>query len=407
MFLILVSILSLLIVYCSSLMGSFYSFYNAWGIQDSLSLMMLWSLLWVVLIITLFEKTPSLWVTLASILTAGFYMTSSWIILFVCFELSLIPVLVMMLMKSVKPERLMASQFLLFYTVACSIPLLLLIVSFFHNWTVIMTSVSEVNPTPSPLKEMSMMAFLVKYPLFTLHSWLLKAHVEAPLEGSMFLAGALLKLGPYGLIRLINSTVPCSLLDSILIVLSLSGSVITAVLAAYSTDLKMSVAFSSISHMNLTVAGSIVLSSSSFDGMLLMLIGHSFSSCILFYSVTLSYELSGSRSPVLAKGAMGWSFVLSLMGSVSWMSNLNIPPFLGFLGELTLVMSLTSLSFILMGIVCFYGVASCFYSLFLYSVQFNKDSGMTAGVSVNLGSIVIFIASITPQSVMFIWVDLL
>ena len=100
------------------------------------------------------------------------------------------------------------------------------------------------------------MAFLVKMPLYGAHLWLPKAHVEAPIAGSMILAAVLLKLGGYGIIRMIIVLEPLTKqLSYPFIVLALWGVIITGAICLRQTDLKSLIAYSSVSHMGLVAAG--------------------------------------------------------------------------------------------------------------------------------------------------------
>ena len=104
-----------------------------------------------------------------------------------------------------------------------------------------------------------MLAFLVKIPLYGVHLWLPKAHVEAPIAGSMILAAVLLKLGGYGMIRMILLLDPLSKeLAYPFIVLALWGVIMTGSICLRQTDLKSLIAYSSVSHMGL-VAGGILI----------------------------------------------------------------------------------------------------------------------------------------------------
>jgi len=143
--------------------------------------------------------------------------TSSLLVFFIIFEFSLFPVCLIILLLGYQPEKIKSMFYILLYTVVCSAPFLFFAVTL--N-TGISSGISPSSGTPSFLICLS---FLVKSPLYTLHSWLPKAHVEAPLVGSILLSGVILKLGSYGLLLLAPQITSTS---SIFVYLTLSGGVI-------------------------------------------------------------------------------------------------------------------------------------------------------------------------------------
>lgn len=146
------------------------------------------------------------------------------------------------------------------YTVTASLPLLLAICIIFYsnNSTFIplntITLPHQLSSSIGPLLLLS--AFLVKLPLFSVHLWLPKAHVEAPVAGSIVLAAILLKLGGYGIIR-VAMLFPKSLSIAKfpVIRIALIGAIITRIICLRQSDIKSLIAYSSIGHIGLIVAG--------------------------------------------------------------------------------------------------------------------------------------------------------
>nr|UOH96744.1 NADH dehydrogenase subunit 4 [Hoplopleura pacifica] len=344
---------------------------------DSLSNLLIWGLIWVSLMVTLVPSGGfTSYVALSLVISALFYSSPNWVGFFVWFEVSMLPMFMMIMSHSVSPERLAASRFLFMYTILASFPLLLYVLDLGNSSysLSIWVSISAELKTEGSLSVLAWMSFMVKLPLFLVHLWLLKAHVEAPMVGSMFLAGVLLKFGGIGVARLLSLGNHTPGLTAAIIGCSLWGSALTAVMAMVSSDVKAVVAYASVSHMNVSLAWGMMNSFQGMSGFMLSMIAHSFSSSLLFYSVTRSYEKVGSRSIIMLKGVLSHSPICYFLGVVVWAMNMNVPPFMGLWGEVVGFLVIVKLSFILIVTLLMYFAFSSCYSATMYVIQFHLKS---------------------------------
>jgi NADH-quinone oxidoreductase subunit M len=170
------------------------------------------------------------------------------------------------------------------------------------------------------------LAFAVKVPLFPLHTWLPDAHTEAPTAGSVILAGVLLKLGTYGLLRFGLYLFPdaASFFAPALVTLGVIGIVYGAIVATMQRDLKRLVAYSSVAHLGFIVLGTFAITTQGLQGGLLQNVNHGLSTGALFLLVGKISALKG-----LQKAAP----IFAAVFTVVMMSSIGLPGLNGFVGE--------------------------------------------------------------------------
>nr|UBU96237.1 NADH dehydrogenase subunit 4 [Epicauta curvispina] len=300
-------------------------------------------------------------------------------VFYIFFEVSLIPTLMLILGWGYQPERLQAGIYLLFYTMLASLPMMVTIFFYYMKYGTLefFSLDGELNEV---LLYMCMnLVFYVKIPLFFVHLWLPKAHVEAPVSGSMILAGIMLKLGGYGLMRMMVVFPMVGLkINWIFIGLSMIGGLIVSLICLRQSDIKSLIAYSSVAHMGLTVSGILTMSYWGMSGALMMMLAHGLCSSGLFCLANLNYERLSTRSLYLNKGLINILPGVSLWWFLFVSSNMAAPPSLNLMGEIMLINSVLSyetLNMIVLMILSFMGAA---YSLYLYA--FSQHGKVYAGL---------------------------
>jgi len=184
------------------------------------------------------------------------------------------------------------------------------------------------------------LAFAIKVPMFPFHTWLPDAHTEAPTAGSVILAGVMLKLGAYGLIRFAVPLFPdaAQTLAPAIIVLSLIAIIYGAIVALVQPDLKRLVAYSSVSHMGFVTLGIFVFTEQGVQGAILQMINHGLITGALFLLVGVIYERTHDRTIAKMTGLAGRTPVYAALFGFFVFASAGLPGLSGFVGEfLTLV----------------------------------------------------------------------
>nr|YP_009110180.1 NADH dehydrogenase subunit 4 [Rhodopsona rubiginosa]AIW64885.1 NADH dehydrogenase subunit 4 [Rhodopsona rubiginosa] len=285
------------------------------------------------------------------------------------FEASLIPTLLLIIGWGYQPERIQAGVYLLFYTLFASLPLLLGIFYLFNELNTMMFYFMKFKNMNLFILYISLItAFLVKMPMYFTHLWLPKAHVEAPVSGSMILAGIMLKLGGYGLLRVfILFTNLGFKLNYIWIIISLIGGFYISLKCFCQVDIKSLIAYSSVAHMSLVIGGIMTLNYWGFVGAYILMIGHGLCSSGMFCLANINYERLHSRSLFINKGMMNFMPTMSLWWFLLLSSNMAAPPSLNLMGEISLINSLVGWSWLTMMMLVMISFFSAGYSLYLYS----------------------------------------
>nr|YP_009236471.1 NADH dehydrogenase subunit 4 [Scolopsis vosmeri]AMH85782.1 NADH dehydrogenase subunit 4 [Scolopsis vosmeri] len=293
---------------------------------------------------------------------------------YILFEATLLPTLLLLTRWGFQKERLFAGYYFLFYTLFGSLPLLIALlclcgvtgtVSYLALPFVGVVSLGSVAQVMLWLG--CLYAFIVKMPLYGAHLWLPKAHVEAPIAGSMILAAVLLKLGGYGLMRVLPLIEPATKeLAYPFIILALWGVIMTGSICLRQTDLKSIIAYSSVSHMGLVAAGILIQTPWGLTGALILMIAHGLTSSALFCLANTNYERTHSRTMLLARGMQMLLPLMTIWWFIASLANLALPPLPNLMGELMIITSLFNWSWWTIILTGLGTLITASYSLFMF-----------------------------------------
>nr|YP_010952965.1 NADH dehydrogenase subunit 4 [Empoascanara angkhangica]WMQ52408.1 NADH dehydrogenase subunit 4 [Empoascanara angkhangica] len=307
-------------------------------------------------------------VTLCMILIIIF-SSMNMFIMYMFFEFSLIPLMILIFGWGYQPERLISGLYLFFYTLFASLPLFLLIIYFYMNNYTLFFGMMYTSESFSFIFHFCLIfAFLVKLPMFMVHFWLPKAHVQAPVSGSMILAGLLLKIGGYGILRFMTIFENMFLNYSyIWFSLSMVGGILVSLICFIQGDVKCLIAYSSVAHMSLCLIGLLSMSKWGIVGAYLMMISHGLCSSGLFCLANISYERFSSRSFYINKGLLTFMPSMSAMWFLFSSFNMGCPPSLNFLSEIFILNSMMMFWFNSLYYFMLISFFSACFSVFLFS----------------------------------------
>lgn len=288
-----------------------------------------------------------------------FFIPSNMMILYIFFELSIFPILVIILGYGSQIEKINSSYYLIFYAAFCSFPFLFVYFKreflltftyfdFFISWELFF---------------ILRLRFIIKFPIYFLHLWLPKAHVEAPTTARILLAGLLLKLGTAGFIRILGSM--NFIHNNVWIIIAFLGIILGSFCCVFQSDSKSLAAYSSVTHIRFLLLALVFIRIRGKVRRLMLILAHGYTSTLIFYIIGEFYHTSTRRIIYFINRFFSSSIIIGILFSLIFLSNSGVPPSLSFLSEFIVIRNgILRIKFIFY-IVFLYFLVSFYYSLFL------------------------------------------
>lgn len=281
----------------------------------------------------------------------GVFVSLDLLVFYLFFEASLVPMFFLIGIWGGKKRTYAAVKFFIYTAVGSLLMLAAIIALYFYygsfDYTVILARMTETGRAYGSATELLLfagfaLAFLIKVPLFPVHTWLPDAHTEAPTAGSVILAGVLLKMGTYGLLRFNFALFPEASRRAapLIIALAIIGIIYGALVAMVQPDVKRLVAYSSVSHMGFVVLGLFSFTEYGMQGALYQMLNHGVSTPALFLLVGMIYERRHTRQIGDYGGLVKVMPLFSVLFVFASLSSIGLPLLNGFVGEFLIMLGM-------------------------------------------------------------------
>nr|QCW07967.1 NADH dehydrogenase subunit 4 [Aleyrodidae sp. JXCHN01] len=379
---------------------------------DLLSFWMTNLTIWIMAIIAMIKiNNMKMMVKINSMLVMVLMMTFfnwNFMLFFILFEMSMVLIVVIVMSWGYQPERIEATMFMIILTSMFTLPFFS---SLMHNFKKL--NFWMLDEQLSTWDFMSFMfIFMVKMPVYFIHIWLPKVHVESPVQGSMILASIMLKLGCFGMIRMTKmATKMMAKHEFMILSFGLWTTLILSLICNIQSDLKSLVAYSSVVHMSITLVSITLAKSKSILASVIIMIGHGMCSSAMFFMCNQAYKISKSRSMMMNKGILMCMPTASTAWFFLCMSNAPMPPSINIVGELLAFKTainwsstmLTMVFLIMLFSSCFSIIVFCVMAHGKFSMNMKLPPSSTSKpMMITMMHIIPAIALITKSSMMMI-----
>lgn len=310
----------------------------------------------------------------------GVFCALDFILFYIFFEAVLIPMYLIIGIWG-GADRVYAAYKFFLYTLAGSVFLLIAIIYiYYYTGTTDIIELRDITPTFELNVQrwlwLAMLAsFAIKIPMWPVHTWLPDAHVQAPTAGSVILAGVLLKLGGYGLLRFSLPLLPAAshYFADMMFYLSIIAVVYTSLVALMQEDMKKLIAYSSIAHMGFVTAGLFSFNQQGIEGAIYQMISHGLVSGALFLCVGVLYDRCHTKEIAFYNGLTNKMPKYAFHFMVFMLASVGLPATAGFVGEFLVLVGVFEFNKAYSALIATGMVLGAAYMLWLYArVMFGK-----------------------------------
>jgi NADH-quinone oxidoreductase subunit M len=342
----------------------------------------------------------------------GVFTASDGIVFYIFWEMALVPAYFICAVWGGKDRIRITFKFFIYTFTGSLFMLVALVYLYFrtpapHSFEIIYLYAAHLTSTEQGWIFLAFfLAFAIKIPIFPFHTWQPDTYTEAPAGGTMLLAGIMLKMGTYGLIRFLLPITPLALKEWgwIALALSVIGIIYASVIAIRQSDMKRLIAYSSIAHVGLIAAGIFSLTQKGLEGAVIQMVSHGINITGLFIIISLIEKRMNTRQIPRIEGMATRAPWLAAIFMVLLLGSIGLPLTNGFIGEFLMLFGLFETNVWLAAIAGFTIIFSAVYMLWMYQrTMLGKPGEAMHGVSdISLTEAIPLI----PIVVMVIWIGI-